>query len=48
MKRLDDDPFAEAPDDTEALSELGEEDRDFLRCLEKMMEEVEPEPKKSK
>jgi len=44
MKLSDDNPFAEVIDDIEALGELGEEDQDFLKCLEKMMEEAEGEP----
>ena len=48
MKLLDDNPLAEGTDDTEAPCELGEEDKDFLECLEKMMEEVESEANKPK
>ena len=43
MDLPDENLFAEGADDTEAPSELGEEDKDFLECLEKMMEEVEDE-----
>jgi len=43
MKLSDDNPFAVVIDNTEAPGELGEEDQDFLMCLEKMMEEAENE-----
>jgi hypothetical protein len=45
---LDDNQLAEDADDTEAPCELGEEDKDFLECLEKMVEEVEDEADKPK
>ena len=43
MKLLDDNLFAELADDTEAPRELGEEDKDLLKSLEKMAEEVKDE-----
>ncbi len=43
MKLSDDNAFAEVGDGTETPSELGEEDQDFLKCLEKMMEEAKDE-----
>jgi hypothetical protein len=43
MNLLDDNLFAEVADDTVALRELGEEDKDFLECLEKMAKEVKDE-----
>jgi hypothetical protein len=48
VNRGDDNPFVEVPDDSEARGELGEEDQDFLKCLEKMVKEVESEPEKPK
>jgi hypothetical protein len=48
VNRRDDNPFAKVPDDTEAQDELSEEDQDFLKCLEKMVKEVESEPEKPK
>ena len=47
MKILDENELAEAADDTKApdeLGKLGEEDKDFLNSLEKMVKEVEDEP----
>ena len=41
MKLLDEDLFAEGVDDVEPPGELGEEDGDLLKSLEKMAEEVE-------
>ncbi len=41
MKLLDDNLLTDISDDARAPRELGEEDRDFLRMLEKMVEEVE-------
>ena len=41
---LDDKLLAEVADDTEAPGELGEEEKDFLKSLEKMVEEVKDEP----
>ncbi len=41
MKLLDDNLLTDISDDAKAPCELGEEDRDFLRMLEKMVEEVE-------
>jgi hypothetical protein len=43
MKLLDDDLFVEDEDDTEASNGLDEEDKDLLKRLEKMVEEVEDE-----
>ncbi len=43
MKLPDDDLLVEGVDDTEARAELAEEDKDFLKSLEKMAEEVEDE-----
>ena len=40
MKLLDDNLFTDVQDDARAPGELGEEDKDFLRMLEKMVEEV--------
>jgi hypothetical protein len=41
MKLLDEDLLAEGADDVEPPDELGEEDEDLLKDLEKMAEEVE-------
>ncbi len=41
MKLLDDNLFADVPEEARVPGELGEEDKDFLRMLEKMVEEVE-------
>ncbi len=41
MKLLDEDLLAEGADDVEPAGELGEEDEDLLKDLEKMAEEVE-------
>jgi hypothetical protein len=41
MKLLDDNLFIEDLDDTEAMGELAEEDKDFIKRLEKMAGEVE-------
>ncbi len=38
---MDDNLLTEAQDEARAPGELGEEDKDFLRMLEKMVEEVE-------
>ncbi len=43
MKLLDDDLLIEGVDDIKAPGELAEEDKDFLKSLEKMAEEVEDE-----
>jgi hypothetical protein len=43
MNLLDDKLLAEVADDTEDPGELGEEDKDFLKCIEKMVEEVKDE-----
>jgi hypothetical protein len=43
MKLLDDDLLVEGVDDTEAPGESAKEDKDFLKSLEKMAEEVEDE-----
>jgi hypothetical protein len=48
MKLLDDDLLVEGVDDTEAPRKLAEEDKDFLKNLEKMAEEVEDEADKPK
>jgi len=44
MNLLDDELLAEVADGTEAPGELGEEDKDFLKCLEKMVEEAKDDP----
>ena len=41
---MDEELLAEAAEDAEAPGELGEEDTDFLNCLEKMVEDVRDEP----
>jgi hypothetical protein len=41
MNLLDDNLLAEGVDDTEARGELAEEEKDFLKDLEKVAEEVE-------
>jgi hypothetical protein len=41
MKLLDDDLLVEGIDDAEASVKLAEEDKDFLKNLEKIAEEVE-------
>ena len=41
MKLLDDDLLIKGVDDTKAQGELAEEDKDFLKSLEKKAEEVE-------
>jgi len=43
MKILDENLLAEIADDTGAPDELAGEDKDFLKSLEKMAEEVEDE-----
>lgn len=43
MKLLDDDALEEVEDDTEAPDESAEDDKDFLKSLEKKAEEVEDE-----
>ena len=43
MKLLDDNLFEELEDDTKAPDELVEGDKDILKHLEKMAEEVEDE-----
>jgi hypothetical protein len=43
MKLQDDDLLVEGVDDTKASGELADEDKDFLKSLEKMAEEVEDE-----
>lgn len=48
MKLLDDNLFIEDFDDTEATGELAEEDKDFIKSLEKMAVEVEDEADNSK
>ncbi len=48
MKLLGDDLLVEDVNDTEALGKLAEEDKDFLKRLEKMAEEVEDEADKPK
>ena len=48
MKLLDDDLLVEGVDDTEAPAKLAEEDKDFLKSLEKMAEEIEGETDNSK
>ena len=44
MKLLDENLLAEIEADTDAPGELAEEDKDFLKDLEKMVEEVEDNP----
>ena len=44
MKILDENALAEIANETEAPGELGEEDKDLLKSLEKMVEEVKEEP----
>jgi len=44
MNLLDDDLFLEVVDDIEALGELAEDNKDFLKSLENKAEEVEDEP----
>jgi len=44
MNLLNEGLLAEAAEDAEAPGELGEEDKDFLNCLEKMVEDVRDEP----
>ncbi len=43
MKLLDDNLFEEVADDTKPSNGLGEEDKDLLKRLERMAEEVEDE-----
>jgi hypothetical protein len=43
MKLMDDNLLVEGVDDTKAPGELAEEDKDFVKRLEKMVEEVEDE-----
>lgn len=40
---MDDDLLVDGVDDTKAQGELAEEDKDFLKSLDKMAEEVEDE-----
>jgi len=47
MKLLDDNLLAEFVDDTEASDGLGEEDKDFLKSLEKKAAEIDSEADKS-
>ena len=44
MKLLDDNELLDNPDETEVQDELVEEEKDFLKDLEKMAEEVEDNP----
>jgi hypothetical protein len=44
MKLLDENLLAEGVDDAELPGELGEEDQDFLKSLEEMVNEVKDEP----
>jgi hypothetical protein len=44
MKLFDENLLAEIANDTEAPGDLGEEDQDFLKSLEKMVNEVKDEP----
>ena len=48
MKILDENLLAEAGNDAETPNQLGEEDKDFLKSLEKMAAEVEDESNKPK
>jgi len=48
MKLLDENLLTETESDAEASSKLAEEDKEFLRSLEKMAEEVEEEAGKPK
>ena len=43
MNLLNEGLLAEAAEDAEAPGELGEEDKDFLNCLEKMVGDVKDE-----
>jgi len=43
MNLLDEELLAEAAEGAEAPGELGDEDKDFLNCLEKMVEGVKDE-----
>jgi hypothetical protein len=43
MQLLDENLLAEIANDTEVPGELGEEDKDFLESLEKMVEGVKDE-----
>jgi hypothetical protein len=43
MKPVDDNVLVQVPDETEAPGELAEEDKDFLKSLEKMAEEIDAE-----
>jgi hypothetical protein len=43
MSPLEEDPFMELVNDTEAPAELAEEEKDFLKSLEKMAEEIDTE-----
>jgi hypothetical protein len=44
MSPLEENPFMKLMDDIEGSDELAEEDKEFLKSLEKMAEEVEDEP----
>ena len=44
---LDENLLAEGADEAEPRGELGEEDKEFLKSLEKMVEEVESEANKA-
>ena len=48
MSPLEENLFMKLVDDTEAQGELAEEDKDFLKSLEKMAQEVEDEADSSK
>jgi hypothetical protein len=43
MSPLEEDPFMELADDMEAPAELADEEKDFLKSLEKMAEEIDIE-----
>jgi hypothetical protein len=43
MSPLEEDPFMELLNDTEAPAELAEDEKDFLKSLEKMAEEIDAE-----
>jgi hypothetical protein len=43
MSPLEEDPFMELLNDNEAPAELADEEKDFLKSLEKMAEEIDTE-----
>jgi hypothetical protein len=48
MSPLGEDLFMKLEEDVEAPGELAEEEKDFLKSLEKMVEEIESEANSSK